>query len=173
MEERRGEGFRAREAGDELRGAGVASSGALGVAGPVEEGEEFSLGDALEAVAAEGGGEVAFGGEADGGDGAEVEGQAEVAGGGEAAREGVLEGVGGGVVGLAAGAGHAGDGGEEDEEVEGAGQVLVEVQGADCFGSEDGVEVRGGCAFEEAVLDSLFRWSLYERVMVVVGASLP
>jgi hypothetical protein len=54
-------------------------------------------------------------------------------------RQRVLEGVPCGVVGLGFGADDADEGGEENEEIEGAGEESVQVPRAEDFGGEGGV----------------------------------
>ena len=67
--------------------------------------------------------------------------------------EGVLVGVGGGVVGLAAVAGDADEGGEHDEEIEVGRETGVQVPAALDFGARDGLPVVGGHVFKGRVLE--------------------
>lgn len=104
-----------------------------GVAAILHERQKLCFLDADVGFGAEGGGElVPLGEVADAADVGEVDGDgaaAAGAGGGEdaVAREGVLVGVAGGVVGLAVAADDAGVGGEEDEEIHGGREEGVEV----------------------------------------------
>ncbi|SEE85518.1 hypothetical protein SAMN05428938_9103 [Streptomyces sp. KS_5] len=66
--------------------------------------------------------------------------------------EGVEEGVGGRVVGLAGAAQGAGGGGEQDERADVGGE-FVEVPGRVGLGPQDGVEALGGEGAEDAVVD--------------------
>ncbi len=129
---------------------------ALPVHRGVEEGECFGGGEGAEATSGDAGsvgvGEVC-------GDAAGVfpespgEGECGESLGGAVCGEGVQEGVGGGVAGLACSAEGGGDGGEEDEggEVVVAGEV-VQVPGAVDLGGEDGAEPVGGEGSDDAVV---------------------
>ena len=98
------------QARHELRAVRVQRDGAGRIAAVVEQGEEVRLADALEAVAAEGGGEVPLRCKAYRHDGAEVQRDALPAQRCLVPREGVLEGVCRGVVGLASASRQAGYG---------------------------------------------------------------
>ncbi len=143
---RGGMGVRARDGG---RGGGLRD-------GAVDDLEELVFGDGLDALAEEQGFDLGVLVQvADFGDHAEAEG-----GGGEGARaavpgEEVEEVVGGAVVGFGGGADGAGDGGREEEEVEGigfGGDGVVEVPGADELGVDARVPEFVGHAGPEGFL---------------------
>lgn len=123
------------------------------VAAAVHERQELGFLDADEGFGAQGGGKlVPLGQVADAADVGEVDGDGAGAAGDAVARQGILVGVAGGVVGLAVAADDAGVGGQEDEEIHVCGEEGVQVPGPLHFGPQGGVEVCVGHGGEGVVL---------------------